>query len=88
VRVRVSTKSTVIGKAKIMSYDDIVKAQRKRDAKDATHGVLAKRGRGTPRKNPAPKPAEPKRQRQSELDVAEDEIKTMGLQEYCSVLQL
>ena len=71
-----------------MSYNNIVEAQRKWDAKDTTHGVLAKRGRGRPRKNPAPKPAEPKRQRQSELNVAEDEIKTMGLQEYCSLLQL
>ena len=29
------TRSTVVGKAKVMSYDDIVKAQVKRDAKEA-----------------------------------------------------
>jgi hypothetical protein len=86
VRARVSTKSTVIGKAKIMSYEDLVEAQQKRDAKEATRGIGAKRGR--PRKNQAPKLAEPKRAQKTELDVAEDEINTMGLREYCSVLQL
>ena len=86
VRVRVSTKSTMIGKAKIMSYEDLVEAQQKRDMKVATRYGGAKQGR--PRKNLAPKPAEPKRSRKSELEVAEHEISIMGLQEFCSVLQL
>jgi len=34
-RSRISAKSTVVGKAKVMSYEDIVEAQKKRDAKDA-----------------------------------------------------
>ena len=34
-RSRMSTKSTVIDKAKVMSYEDIVEAQKKRDAKEA-----------------------------------------------------
>lgn len=37
-RSRLSTRSTVIGKAEVMSYDDIVETQRKRDAKDAGIG--------------------------------------------------
>jgi hypothetical protein len=84
VRVRVSTKSTMIGKAKIISYKDLMEAQQKRDAKEATRCGETKR-RGRPRKNPAPKPADPKRPQKS---VAEHEIDTMGLQEYCSVLRL
>jgi hypothetical protein len=32
-RTRASTRSTVIGKAKVMGYEDLVEAQRKRDAK-------------------------------------------------------
>jgi hypothetical protein len=32
---RQSTRSTVVGKAKVMSYEDIVEAQAKRDAKEA-----------------------------------------------------
>lgn len=34
-RSRLSTRSTVIGKAKVMSYNDIVETQRKYDAKEA-----------------------------------------------------
>jgi hypothetical protein len=37
-RSQLSTRSTVIGKAKVMSYDDIVEAQSKRDAKEAGIG--------------------------------------------------
>ena len=32
---RQSTRSTVVGKAKVMNYEDIVEAQAKRDAKEA-----------------------------------------------------
>ena len=61
--------SIVVGKAKVMSYDDIVEAQAKCDAKEVV--VKGKRG--------------PK---QSEVEVAEDEIKVLGLGNYCSILQL
>jgi hypothetical protein len=50
---RASTKSTVVGKARVMSYEDIVEAQRKREEKDA---AVARR-RGRKRKNSASTPA-------------------------------
>jgi hypothetical protein len=37
-KVRRSTKSVVLGKAKVMSYEDIEEARIKRAAKDATNG--------------------------------------------------
>jgi hypothetical protein len=74
----------VVGKSKVMSYDDIVEAQAKRDAKDA---AVVKGKRGPKRKSSAPMLAEAKRTRKSEVEVAEDEIKAMGLENHCSVLQ-
>ena len=41
---RVSVKSTVIGKGKVLSYGDIVEAQNKRDAKEAKVGSETRRG--------------------------------------------
>jgi len=82
---RRSTRSTVVGKAKVMSYEDIVEAQIKRDAKEAA-AVKAKRG--PKRKSFAPVVVQAKRARKSEVEVAEDEIEALGLGNYCSVLQL
>jgi hypothetical protein len=55
---RVSRNSTVVGKGKVMSYEDIAEAQRKRDEKEAAR--TSRRGRK--RKNSAPAPA-PQRER-------------------------
>lgn len=84
---RKSIRSTKVGEAKLMSYDDIVEAQAKCDAKDAA--VLeGKRGekRGAKRKSCASAKTPAKRARKSEVEVAEDEIEMMGLGDYCSVL--
>jgi len=67
-----------------MSYEDIVQAQAKRDAKEAT---AVKRKRGVKRKGTVTVPKEVKRVRKSELEAAEEEIKAMGLEVHCSVLQ-
>ena len=64
---RQSTRSTVVGKAKVMSYEDIVEAQTKRDAKEA---VPVKGKRGPKRKSSAPVLAEAKSTRKSEVEVA------------------
>lgn len=82
---RKSAMSTMVGKAKVMSYDDIVAAQAKRDAKEST---VRKGKHGPKRKGSAPILAEAKRARKSEVEVAEDEIESMGLGNYCSVLRL
>ncbi|KAH7065083.1 hypothetical protein B0J12DRAFT_693463 [Macrophomina phaseolina] len=82
---RKSARSTKVGEAKVMSYAEIVEAQAKRDAKEAT----ARNGkRGRKRKGSAPMLVEAKRTRRSEVEVAEDEIKAMGLGDYCSILSL
>ena len=81
---RQSTRSTVVGKAKVMSYEDIIEAQAKRDGKEA---VPAKGIRGRKRKSSAPVVVEAKRARKSEVEVAEGEIEALGLGNYCSVLK-
>jgi hypothetical protein len=75
----------VIGTAKVTSYEDLVQAQKMRDAKDAGRGGEA-RG-STKRKRATSKPAAGKRPRKSELEGARQEIEAMGLGDYCSVLQ-
>ena len=68
-----------------MSYEDIVEAQAKRDAKEA---VLVKGKRGRKRKASAPEVVQAKRTRKSELEVAEEEIEALEFRNHCSVLQL
>ena len=55
---RRSTKSVVLGKTKIMSYEDLQEARKKRAAKDAAAAVKPKRGRK--RKNGPEAEPEPK----------------------------
>jgi len=52
-KVRRSTKSVVLGKAKVMSYEDLVGARAKRAAKDAVK-EKGKGKRGRKRKSPVP----------------------------------
>jgi hypothetical protein len=63
---RQSTRSTVVGKAKVMSYEDIVEAQAKRDAKEA---AVVKGKPDRKRKCSAPVAAQAKRARKSEMEV-------------------
>jgi len=71
-KVRRSTKSVVLGKAKVMSYEDLVAKRAEREAKEQDK-AKGKRKRGRKRKSPeeagAPEPA-----RMSEAQVEEDEI--------------
>jgi hypothetical protein len=85
---RQSTKSTVLGKAKVISYEDIEEARGKRAAKEAAKEAAAASGkRGRKRTSPAPAEATAKRTRRSEVEVAEDEIAAAGLRDHCSVLR-
>jgi hypothetical protein len=81
---RTSVKATVVGTAKVMSYEDIIEAQQKRDMKDAE--TVAVRGRRTVH-NGAPSKIIGKRTRSREREVAIDEIRASGMEEYCSVLK-
>jgi hypothetical protein len=80
-KVRRSTKSTIIGKAKVMSYEDIKEARAKRAAKEAT-AALKKRGR---KRKSALAGAKAKKARKSEVEVAEDEIAAEEMGNYCSI---
>ena len=77
-----SVKSTMPGNAKILTCDDIVEVEQKRAAKvGATAG---ERGWGPPKSS---KPGEGKRSNADELEIGNREIKALGLEKYCSVLQ-
>jgi hypothetical protein len=75
---RKSVRSTVVGTAKVMSYEDIVEARTNRDAKVA--------GRISKRTKSAPKVGKAKGPRPREMEKAGEEIRNLGLANYCSVL--
>ncbi|KAF2805783.1 uncharacterized protein BDZ99DRAFT_395314, partial [Mytilinidion resinicola] len=55
-KVRRSTKSLILGKAKVMSFEDLGEARAKRDAKEKA--IASKRKHGRKRKSPVPEEAE------------------------------
>ena len=83
--IRPSTRSTVVGKAKAMSCEDIVKAQAKRNVKEA---AVVKGKRCRKRKSSESLVSRAKRTRKSEIEVAKDEIEALEFGNHCSVLQL
>jgi hypothetical protein len=84
-RTRQSVKNTIVGRAKMMDYADIVAAQKKRDKAEA-RPKGSKRGK---RKQKAPLlVVESSGSVQfKELEQGEREIETSGLTGYCSVLR-
>jgi hypothetical protein len=84
--MRALIRSTVVGKARIMSFEDIIEAQKKRDEKDA---VAAGR-RARKRKQTASTPAHSRglRSRAEEVEEANGEIDALGIRKYCSVFSL
>lgn len=80
---RQSFKSTLPGNARIMTYDDIVKAEQKRAAREVGASG-AKRGGRRP---PSSKHGGGERSRADEVEHGNREIEALGLAEYCSVLQ-
>lgn len=73
---RQSVRPTVTGNAKIMIYEDIVKAEQKRAAKEAV-APGAKRSCRHPQSS---KPGEGKRSRADEMELSKREIKALGLE--------
>jgi len=83
---RTSIKATVVGTAKVLSYEDIIEAQQKRDMKEAE--AAAARGRQTSNRNrKAPSQVLGKRSRSNEREEAIAEIRASGMEKYCSVLK-
>jgi hypothetical protein len=83
---RTSIKATVVGTAKVLSYEDIVEAQQKRDIKEEEAVVV--RGRRVSKRNEAnPSQVLGKRSRSHEREKAIEEIRASGLEKYYSVLK-
>ena len=78
-----SMKSTMVGKEKVMSYEDIVDVQKKRDEK----ATAVAGWRGRKRKNFAfvPVPKSKKKPRAAEIAEATEEFKALGIESFCSV---
>jgi len=70
-KVRRSTKSVVLGKAKVMSYEDIEEARAKRAAKEVIKG---KRKRGRKRKSAALEAGEPEPEQEPDEARAAKEV--------------
>ena len=78
-----STKSTIVGKAKVISYKDIEEEQANRAAKDAT---VALKKRSRKRKGIVLlMGAKAKRAWRSEVEVVDNDIAAKGMENYCFV---
>jgi hypothetical protein len=83
---RTSIKATVVGTAKVMSYEDIVEAQQKRDMKEEE--AAAVQGRRVSKRNKATlSQVIGKRSRSHEREKGIEEIRAFYLEKYCSVLK-
>jgi hypothetical protein len=71
----------MVGKAKVMSYENIQEAQKKRDEKEA----VGKGRRGWKRKLSTQDPGPRKKSRVQEMAEAQLDIQALGLGGYCSV---
>ena len=81
--IRDSVRPKVVGKAKIMCFDDIVEAQNKREKKE-----MEKANRKRKDKVSAAMPSNEERSRAEEMENARQQIANMGLSSYCSVLEV
>ena len=97
-KVRASTKSSVVGRAKVMSYEDIVAAQKKRQDKEAEAAkaktkAKAKEQLSSKEKRRAAVSQGEKstnkasRTKEKEKKVAQGKIEAVGLDRYCSVIE-
>jgi len=83
---RTSIKATVVGTAKVLSYEDIVESQQERDMKEEE--AVAVRGRRVLKRNKVtPAQIIGKRSRSHEREKAIEDIWALGLEKYCSVLK-
>jgi DDE superfamily endonuclease len=78
---RASINSTMVGRGKVMSYEDIVQAQRMRDKKDET----ATNRRGRRRKSSVPASRRGKKSLAEEVEEAMSAIRASGMESHCFV---
>jgi hypothetical protein len=77
---RVSIRSIVVRKGKVMSLEDIEEAREKRYKKEAAQA--ARRGRKGKKMTSAPAPCGGKKTRAEELEEADCEINALGMRSY------
>ena len=80
---RASIRSIVVGKGKIMSFEDIEEARAKREKKEVAQA--RRRGRKQKSSTSGPAPHRGNQTRAEELEEADCEIDALGLRSYCSV---
>jgi hypothetical protein len=80
---RASINSTMVGKGKVLSYEDTVQAQRMRDKKDAT----ATNRRGRRRKSSVPASRRGKKSFAEEVEEAMSAIRASGMESHCFVFE-
>ena len=80
---RASIRSTVVGNAKVMSYDDIVEAQRRREVKGIASKTLPKGGCNRDPSADSHARTDPV---VMEMDKGQREINALGLKDFCSIL--
>lgn len=87
---RRSTKATVLGKAKVMSYEHLEEARARRAKKvaKASRGNRGRKRKSSSGEGTVAGSGKAKRIRKSELEAAKGEIVAAGLEDYCSILQL
>ncbi|MCJ1246646.1 hypothetical protein MMC30_003855 [Trapelia coarctata] len=84
--MRASTKSTVVGKARIMSFKDIIEAQKKQEEKDAA--AEGRRAREQTQSASTSAHSRGQRSRAEEVEEANGEIEALGMRKCCSVFSL
>ena len=75
----------MVGKGKVMSYEDIAEAQKKRDEKEAARASRPGRGRKRKSSDSASVPQPRKKSRVTEVEEAHEEIKALSMEKFCSV---
>ena len=85
-KTREAVKPIVVGKAKVMSYEDIVEAREKRELKIRIEA--GRRGRKPKRRRDESQPAPKKQPLLDELMLAEREITTSALAGFCTVFRV
>lgn len=77
---RASRRRTVVGRAKVMSYDDIMAVENEQQEKQNGTGIGRRGGKGKKR-------CDEQTRVEKEIDTAEAEIRETGLEDYCHVLR-
>ncbi|KAF7510894.1 hypothetical protein GJ744_005724 [Endocarpon pusillum] len=76
----------MVGKARVMSFEDITEAQKKRDEKDAS--ITGQQGRRGKNSTSTPAYRRVQESRAKEVEEANCEIDASGIRRYCSVFSV